>query len=90
MPSGTAPVEQNLKAAPPGFNNPERHPCWPWRVVSHFHRWLDFGQAIQPDSCILDCHTSIEAQESPLIGHGPAQDDDGEVCLFAPCLSDVF
>lgn len=98
-PLGTAPVERNLKAPLPGSDSPEQHPCWPWRVVSHFHQWLEFGQAIQPDTCILDCHASIETEDedSPLADHdhGPVivnlrQEDDDEVCIFVLEVFDAF
>ena len=68
----TAPRYDNLQGPVPSSNNPRPHPCWPWRVVSPLHRWLQFGNVHEPNSCILDCHAAPIMDEDPLV-------DDDEV-----------
>ncbi|KAF8350837.1 hypothetical protein F5887DRAFT_1069801 [Amanita rubescens] len=70
-----APVKTNLQGPSPDSNDPKPHPCWPWRVVTPLHDWLEIDEDYQPNPCIAECSDDLENQASEVsISHG--DDDD--------------
>ena len=82
----SAPVKNNLRGPSPDANDPKLHPCWPWRVVTPLHDWLEIDEDYQPNPCISECSDSDSASpENHLSEASSMAHADDEVSWVFAC-----